>query len=108
MENIERLEYKNLSEFLLFVLKKRPGMFLTRAKISYLSIFLTGCMVANPKDRYFDQEEGFLNWFYKEKNYDEVFFSYWTYPFLEEADGDEEKALLIYFTYLEKYLTKMK
>lgn len=62
-------EYENLTNLLLEVVRKRPGMFLGQAKISLLNTFLTGYQIALgvnslENDTYFG-ENGFNNWFLK-------------------------------------------
>lgn len=108
MNGIKEIQYKNLSEFLLKVLKNRPAIFLTSARLPLLSVFLTGYEVASPKDTYFDKKNGFLSWFYRHKGISEVYFSEWTYPFIEEAKSDEAIALIIYFKYLETYFKESR
>lgn len=100
---MKEIAYNNLCEFILFVMKDCPSMYLQMATISNLEIFITGYMVSNSKDIYFDSSVGFFQWFCRKKKINEVNFSTWTYPFLEEASGDEFMALQLYFTYLQEY-----
>ena len=97
-------EYRDLLSFLLGTLRKRPGMYLGEAKISKLVNFISGYMIClnitGNADKYFDNP-GFLSWLYDNYNFDKT--SYWTDPFLKEANGDESKALELFFNYLEEY-----
>ena len=101
------MEYRDLTELLLGPIRERPGMYLGRNHISFLPNFIIGYMMAihvtkpsEYKDRYFDSP-GFIKWFYD--NYRKELTSFWHIEFLEEAKGDEQKALELYFNYLEKY-----
>lgn len=98
------MEYRDLTELLLGRIRERPGMYLGRNHISLLPNFITGYMMAmyvmNKKDRYFD-EPGFITWFFDRYNVKQT--SFWNTPFLDEAKGDEQKALELYFNYLEEY-----
>jgi hypothetical protein len=101
MDDITILEYKNLTELLLFVIRMRPHMFLREAKISNLVDFLNGYRFGNAlKDEYFG-EDGFLEWFWKKYNI--KYPSFWQTAFLDEANDDEKKALELYFGYLDEY-----
>ena len=97
-------DYQDLLSFLLGPLRERPGMYLGEPKISKLVNFISGYMIClgitNNDDKYFDNP-GFLSWLYKKYNLDMT--SYWIDPFLKEANGDEKKALQLYFNYLEEY-----
>ena len=46
-------------------------------------------------------DTGFLEWFFKKNNITQP--SSWMTPFLDEADNDEEKALELFFKYLEEF-----
>ena len=83
-------------------------MFLGEYKISKLQNFILGYSMGSfmarnsetPEDIYFENP-GFYDWFLK--TYKHSWTSFWITPFLEEADGDEKKALDLYFNYLEEY-----
>jgi hypothetical protein len=108
MEKIR--DYKGLTNFLLEVVRIRPAMYLGEAKLSLLPTFIIGYNIgyhmANSSDQdideYFDGN-GFLEWFYKKRNIRNT--GSWTTPFLEEAKGDESKALMLFFKHLEEYRT---
>ena len=106
-------EYRNLTELLLGPIRKRPAMFLGDNKISSLSKFITGYSfgfdAAKTSDKEFDNyfgEFGFIEWFLREQNLQRT--SFWETPFLDKAHSDEQKALQIYFDYLEKYNQQRK
>ena len=96
------LEYKNLTELLLNVIRQRPGLYLGQAKISLLPTFIIGYRMYPGafKDDYFG-ENGFLEWMDKKYNIGQP--SSWTTPFLDKANDNEEKALELYFDYLEEF-----
>jgi len=104
------MEHKNLTELLLGKIRQRPGMYLGEAKISKLLNFIVGYVMGyflakGKNDEYFG-DNGFLEWFHKKYNVKQT--SYWQTPFLEEADSDEAKALVLYFKYLEEYYNEKK
>jgi len=86
-------------------------MYLKEITISNLELFIygfgvgfiTGKNSTESDDYYFDDTKGFKNWFLKKKNITEVTFSSWDHPFLQEVNGDQKKALDLYFDYLEEY-----
>lgn len=100
-------EYKNLTNLLLGAVRERPALFITEAKISKLTNFITGYHIGvhmtmnsnEPQDRYF-ANPGFISWFFDKYKVESPTFER---PFLEEANGDEKKALDIFFNYLEEY-----
>lgn len=100
-------EYKDLVGILLGPVRQRPGMFLEQAKISKIHNFITGyrvCLDVTKEagtytDSYFDNP-GFISWYFDKYN---ITSSTIERPFLEEANGDEEKALELFFKYLEEY-----
>ncbi len=98
-------EYGNLTNIILDLIRKRPSMYLRDAKISTLNTFLLGYQMAENmnslKTDAFFGENGFTNWFMKLKGI-ELLNSIET-PFLEECDNNEQKALELYFEYVEKY-----
>jgi hypothetical protein len=105
MQSTTETQYNDLTSFLLNVVKPRPGLVLHEAKISNLSLFITGYMVGygiagKKQDRYFG-ENGFIDWFCRKYNVDEP--CYTMMPFLNIANDDEKKALEIYFGYLQEY-----
>lgn len=79
-------------------------MYLGEPKISKLVNFITGYMIClnitDNEDKYFGNP-GFLSWFYGKYNIEKT--SFWKDPFLKEANGDESKALELFFAYLEEY-----
>lgn len=103
-------EYKNLTNFLLGPVRKRPAMYLGNGNIKLSSIqnlitgYNIGFEMARNEDVSFDDyfgEDGFVSWFLKKKNIEKI--SFWETLLLEEANYDEEKALYLYFDYLEEY-----
>jgi hypothetical protein len=100
-------EYKNLIGLLLGPVKERPALFISQAKISRLPNFITGYKIGNfmasdvndTIDPYFENP-GFINWFFEKYNIESPIMEK---PFLDEANGDEKKALDLFFTYLEEY-----
>ncbi len=108
----EVIEYKDLTDFLLGVVRIRPAMYLGEAKISLLPTFIIGYMVGcnlarNPdfKDTYFD-DGGFLEWMDQKYHIGQP--NSWTTPFLDQSNDDERKALELYFNYLEEYHNEKK
>lgn len=101
-------DYQNLTEFLLGPLRIRPAMYLGKATISSLAIFVGGYMVGfrngkdsdSPFDDFFG-ENGFLEWFFKKYEIESP--SFWETPFLDKVNQDQEAALELFFTYLEEY-----
>lgn len=98
---------ENLTEHLLILVRKRPGMYLGRNHISllpnYIYGFGAGFHVASGKeDFYFDSTHGFLPWY--ETNYwIEDRPPFWAYYFLSKVGDDQVKALELYFERLEEY-----
>jgi hypothetical protein len=102
---MEKIKYANLTELLLKVVKRYPGMYLGKNRISYLPNFILGyqfCSGISPNglDFYFG-DKGFLSW-YTDK-YNQSRKSTWCDYFLSETDDDESKALELYFKRLEEY-----
>lgn len=103
-------DYKNLTGFLLGPVRERPAMYLGNGNVKISSVlnFITGYSIgfemakenATAIDDYFS-ENGFVEWFLKKKGIENI--SFWETPLLEEANNDEEKALHLFFEYLEKY-----
>lgn len=101
-------EYKNLTGFLLGPVRQRPGMYLGEPKISLLPNLILGYSIGfhmaksndTAMDNYFG-ETGFLEWFFKKYNIGQT--SFWKTPFLDEANQDEQKALELFFKYLDEY-----
>ncbi len=99
--------YKDLLGLLLGPVREKPGMYIGEAKISNLPNFIIGYNMAIQmstdttisSDRYF--QPGFLEWFYHRYHIKPA--SFWETAFLEEAKNDEEKALELFFEYLEEY-----
>ena len=107
------IQYRNLTELLLRVIRKRPAMYLGDNTISSLSKFIIGYSfgfdAAKVSDDEFDSyfgKYGFVEWFLREENLQPT--SFWETPFLDKANGDEKVALQIYFEYLEKYYLQIK
>lgn len=99
--------YKDLIGLLLGPIRERPALFLGEYKISALPNFITGYSIgrhlnksSNAKPDRFD-EPGFIDWYFKTYKIESKIF--WHTPFLEEAKGDEKKALDLFFKYLEEY-----
>jgi len=101
-------DYKNLIGLLLGPIRERPALYLGEYKISNLFNFINGygmgsLMTANRDtavDKYFDNP-GFIEWFFDKYKIERA--SFLRTPFLEEANGDEKKALDLFFNYLEEY-----
>lgn len=100
----------DLTDILLNVIRKKPGMFLGKNNIWSLSTFLNGYEMATMMYRdnmdSFYSENGFKKWFLTIKNAHNV--SFWEIPLIEEAEGDETKALELFFNYLEEYQNSIK
>ncbi len=101
-------DYKNLTGMLLGPIRERPVMYLGEPKISKLSNFIIGYQLGylmakktNSHDDDYLGEFGFLEWFYKKYNIKVT--SFWETPFLEKVKNNEEKALQLFFSYLEEY-----
>ena len=100
--------YKDLTGVLLGPVRERPALYLGEYKISKLPNFITGYSIGShmtknidaQPDKYFEGP-GFINWFFKKYNIADT--SFWQTPFLEEAKGDEKKALDLFFDYLDEY-----
>jgi hypothetical protein len=100
--------YKDLTGLLLGPIRERPAMYLGEYKISKLQNFILGYrmgqhMIKSPEtspDKYFEGP-GFLQW--HNKKYNVALSSSWETPFLQEAKGDEKKALDLFFKYLQEY-----
>lgn len=101
----ELKEYGNLTNIILDLIRERPNMYLRDAKISSLNTFLLGYQMAenmnSVKTDDFFGEIGFTNWFMKLKRIE--FLNSIETPFLDECDNNEQKALELYFEYVEKY-----
>lgn len=98
-------QYNNLTEILLLVVRKMPGMYLGKNHISLLPNLIIGYMLCDgisgrPTDFYFG-EDGFIAWY--EKKYAREQQSFWDGYFLDEAGNDQVKALDIYFQRLEEF-----
>ena len=100
--------HSNLIDFLLTVLRPRPGMYLTAYNFSFLNIYLTGvqitCGQLDKTGEYsesFFGENGFLQWSWKKYNLG--YPSYRVDHYLEYANGDEKEALDLFFEDLEAY-----
>lgn len=98
---MEAIDYTNLTELLIKVIKDRSALFIKEAKISNLSIFITGYYACNSKDLYFDDSTGFVAWFLKKESPKKM--SMWQDYFLAKVQSDEHEALVLYFKYLEEY-----
>src|SRR5688572_7356695 len=100
-------DFKDLMGFLLGPVRERPGMYLGESRLSCLGSFITGytiCLDINSAaDRYVGAygKPGFVEWLFRKKNV--PFASHWEQPFLQEANNDEQKALQLYFQYLEEF-----
>jgi hypothetical protein len=109
----EAFEYKNLTEFLLRVVRQRPAMYLSEAKISLLPTFIFGYMTAfglgknvgASMDEYFG-ENGFLEWMDQKYNIGQL--NSWTTLFPDKTNNDEKKSLELYFNYLQEYYDEKK
>lgn len=104
----ELKEYKNLTNIILDLIRKRPNMYLRDAKISTLNTFLLGYQMAEnmnsvETDDFFGKN-GFTNWFMKLKGIESL--NSIETPFLDECNNNEQKALELYFEYVEKYRTE--
>ena len=103
--------YNGLANFILKYIRPRAGMYLGKESISRLSVFNLGYRIgfsaaqnsSNDEDPFFDAQRGFYQWFLDIKGIKDPQWSTWDYPFLQEADGNQSKALDLYFEYLEKY-----
>lgn len=101
--NLNSMDIKNmdLTEFLLQIVRPRPGMFCFQNKLLYLYIFLSGYRFGNissEKDRFW---EYFNDWFIvKTKSRKGAM---WYPEILDECGKSEEKALLRFFEYLEEF-----
>lgn len=95
---------QTFTEFLLDILRDRPGMFLKEPKISMLSTFLLGYSVGRTIARQEDDfygEHGFIPWLLHKKGNPRV--SFWEVILMEEANNDEYRALELFFEYLEEF-----
>jgi hypothetical protein len=105
----EGKEIKNMVDFLLGPVRKRPAMYLRYKKISYLESFVTGYMVCEGlnknselKEPFFgDKGIGFVEWLEKKNGGQK--FSFWSWSFMEKANHDEETALEYFFEALEEF-----
>ncbi|MES2703145.1 MAG: hypothetical protein V4649_10925 [Bacteroidota bacterium] len=98
----------SLTDIILGAMRERPLLFFGQARISNLADFISGYSTgfyaarnSQEKEDEFFSDDSFIEWFYKKKNLENG--GSWRTPFLEEANGDEAKALLIFFEYLEQY-----
>lgn len=99
---------RDLVDFLLSEFRKRPGMYLGDYSLSKLPALIAGFMVAcnfydgtkTGMDRFSD----FHEWFEKRHSLDRS--SSWTLPFLEMVNRNEKKALDLFFSELEVYVTE--
>lgn len=105
-------DYKNLTGILLGPVRERPGMYLSAPKISLLQTFIMaysiGSYMASTEERVMDnyfEENGFISWFFQTSNIKPT--SCWETPFLDEANQDEQKALELFFKYLEEFQNSM-
>lgn len=104
-------DYKDLTGLLLGPIQRMPALFLGKAKLSVLFQFIRaydiGFSMAKDaewvRDSFFNDDNGFFEWFLKRKGLESPNFSTWDYPFLVEANNDEEKAWELFFKYLEEY-----
>ena len=99
------IEYKNLTELLLNVIRIRPGMYLGEDHLTKLPNLILGyrfsdAISQDEQDFYFG-DRGFLTWYTNE--YKLAPKSFWHQYFLEESGGDNSQALQLYFTRLEEY-----
>lgn len=99
---------QDLIDFLLNDLRLKPGMFLTAYSFSYLNIYLTGveitCSQLDKKGEYLERysgENGFLQWSWRK--YDLQNPSVKLHHYLEFANGNEKKAIDLFFEDLETY-----
>jgi len=100
-----KLPYNNLTELLLNVVQRRPGLYLGLNYISKLPNFILGYQFGHDlrhpeKEDFYFGEQGFLSW-YKQK-YTPRERSFWHDYFLEEANNDEIQALNLYFDRLDE------
>ena len=107
---MSKIEYANLTELLLNVLRPRPGIYLGLSHISKLPNFILGYrfrdeIFQGETDFYFGNS-GFLQWY--EKKYKPKPMSFWHDYFLSVVKNDEFKALELYFERLEEYYTWYK
>src|SRR6218665_702852 len=101
-------DYKHLIGLLLGPVRERPALFLGENKISKLPEFIVGYNMGylmtrtpdTPAERYFD-DPGFIEWFFEKHKIPR--YGLWHQAFLEQAHGDEKKALDLFFTSLEEY-----
>jgi hypothetical protein len=99
---------KDLVDFLLTVLRPRPGMYLTAYNLSYLSIYLIGvettCWQLDKSGAYierFSGENGFVKWSWRKYGLGDR--SDKLDHYLEFANGNEKQALDLFFDDLEIY-----
>lgn len=101
-------EYGNLTNIILDIIRIRPNMYLRDAKNSTLYTFLLGYQMAETmntlKTDDFFGENGFIDWFMKLKGIKSL--NSIETPFLDECDNNEQKALELYFEYVERYRTE--
>ena len=100
-----KIEYRNLTELLIKVIRPKPGMYLGRNHISNLPNFILGYEFCNrisqDKQDFYFGDKGFLNWY--ANKYKPAQMSHWHSYFLSEVNNDEVKALELYFNRLEEY-----
>ena len=100
--NKKNTGFKDLTEFLLSTVKKRPSVYLMDNKLSSLKIFLSGYVVArehneiNTSDRFLDS---FEVWFLNAASHKK--YTSWYTALLNECDNSEEKALTKFWEYLK-------
>ena len=103
--------HKDLIDFLLTDLRRRPGMYLTAYSFSYLDIYLTGVQITcwqldktgEYSERFFG-EAGFLKWSWQKYNLGHP--SFRLHHYLEFAKGNEKEALDLFFEDLDIYNSK--
>ena len=93
-------EFKDLTDFLIKTVKKRPSVYLMDSKLSSLKIFLTGYSIAREhnqiaiSDRFIDS---FEVWFFTTTQNEK--YSTWYHAILNECNDSEEKALIKFWEY---------
>lgn len=104
---------KSVIDFLLGYFRQRPGMYLGRNQISLLSTFMTGYRFSLQEngydissDPFFGNDSGgFFIWFQNKRGYSSS--SNWYLTILKECNGEEEKALELFFNLLEEYKNEL-
>jgi hypothetical protein len=97
---------RDLVDFLLSEFRKRPGMYLGDYSLSKLPTFVAGFMVACS---FYDESKTGMERFSQFQDWVETRHSFersssWTMPFLEMSNNDDQAALDLFFSELEKFV----